>query len=92
MRLQVLFLFFIAIAVRGFGQVGIGTTDPQAALDIVSTTEGVLIPRIALTNTSTATVATPTESELVYNTATVNDVTPGFYYWDGSQWMSLPAL
>jgi len=26
---------------------------------------------------------------LVYNTASVNDVTPGFYYWDGSQWIKL---
>ena len=26
---------------------------------------------------------------LVYNTATVGDVTPGFYYWDGTQWVRL---
>ncbi|TPV35530.1 hypothetical protein FJ651_01050 [Paucihalobacter ruber] len=61
-------------------QVGIGTTDPQGALDITSTTDGLLIPRVALVNLATVTVVTPTESELVYNTATVNDVTPGYYY------------
>lgn len=52
-------------------------------------TKGILIPRVALTQTTSnapvgASVAT---SLLVYNTATVNDVTPGFYYWDGTQWV-----
>lgn len=72
-------------------QVGIGTTTPNAALDIEATDDGLLIPRIALTATNVATVATPTESELVYNTANAGiapyEVTPGFYYWDGVQWV-----
>lgn len=63
-------------------QVGIGTTTPQGSFEIVSTTDGLLIPRVALTNTTTATVLTPTKSELVYNTATAGDVTPGYYYWE----------
>ena len=70
-------------------QVGIGTTTPNAALEVSSTNEGLLVPRIALVNTTTATVGTPTTSELVYNTATVNDVIPGFYYWNGSTWIRL---
>lgn len=61
-------------------QVGVGTTSPNAALDITSTNEGLLIPRVALVNTTTVTVLTGTTSELVYNTATTGDVTPGFYY------------
>jgi hypothetical protein len=63
-------------------QVGIGTTTPEAALDIDSTTDGLLIPRVALTSTTILPVGflTPTVSELVYNTATTGDVTPGFYY------------
>ena len=72
-----------------FGQVGIGTTSPNAALDITATNDGLLLPRIALNNTTTATVTTPTVSELVYNTATAGDVTPGFYYWDGTKWVRL---
>lgn len=72
-----------------FAQVGISTSTPNGALDITSTTDGLLIPRIALTNTTTATVITPTASELVYNTATINDVTPGYYYWDGTKWVRL---
>jgi len=63
-------------------QVGIGTTTPAGALDITATNDGLLIPRIALTNTTTATVLSPTKSELVYNTATAGDVTPGYYYWE----------
>jgi hypothetical protein len=78
------FLFFC------FGmqaQVGIGNTDPKATLDITSTTDGLLIPRVALTSTSDATtVVTLTTSELVYNTATAgtapNNVVPGYYYWN----------
>lgn len=68
-------------------QVGIGNTSPQGALDITSTTDGLLVPRLALVNTTTATIVTPTESEIVYNTATINDVTPGFYYWDSAKWV-----
>ena len=72
-----------------YSQVGIGTTLPDAALDVTSANDGLLIPRIALVNTTTSTVITPVESELVYNTATINDVTPGFYYWDGAKWVRL---
>jgi hypothetical protein len=62
-------------------QVGIGTTNPTGALEITSTNNGLIIPRVALTNTVTVLpVLTGTTSELVYNTATINDVTPGFYY------------
>ncbi|MBI2966931.1 MAG: hypothetical protein HYY40_03845 [Bacteroidetes bacterium] len=52
--------------------------------------KGVLIPRIALTQTSSAApVTSPATSLLVYNTDSVNDVTPGYYYWDGSKWLRL---
>jgi Chaperone of endosialidase len=76
-----------------FAQVGIGTTNPQAALEIRSTTDGLLIPRVALSATNVATIATPTISELVYNTNTTvngtNRVSPGFYYWSGTNWIRL---
>ncbi|TGD57664.1 beta strand repeat-containing protein [Flavobacterium humi] len=79
--------------VNGNAQVGVGTTTPQGALDVTSTTDGLLIPRIALSATNVATIATPTTSELVYNTFTSavgpNQVTPGFYYWDGTSWVAV---
>lgn len=81
--------FFISFF--SFSQVGIGTSNPQGALDITSTTDGLLIPRIALSSANTATVVTPVVSEIVYNTATAgvlpNNVVPGFYFWNGVRWM-----
>ena len=73
--------------------VGINSTgaapNTSAMLDVSSTNTGVLIPRVPLTQTTSnapigAGVAT---SLLVYNTATINDVTPGYYYWDGGKWV-----
>ncbi|MBD3583126.1 hypothetical protein [Flavobacterium selenitireducens] len=74
-------------------QVGIGTVSPNGALDITSSNDGLLVPRVALAATNIATVTTPTVSELVYNTSTSaagpNQVTPGYYYWNGSIWVRL---
>lgn len=84
-------LFLVAFSVNA--QVGIGTTVPDnsAELDVTSTNRGFLMPRVALT--STLDVATITGAEatglLVYNTATIADVVPGFYYWNGTQWVAL---
>ena len=86
-------LFFVAcnlFGVLSFAQVGINTTTTNAALDVTSTDDGLLIPRVALTASNVASPLTlPTISELVYNTATAgispNNVTPGFYYWDGAK-------
>lgn len=90
---KILLLLFISFSFISYSQVGIGITTPNAALDITSTTDGLLIPRISLTATNIATVVTPTTSELVYNTNTSaagpNQVTPGFYYWNGTLWVRL---
>jgi hypothetical protein len=76
--------------------VGIGTAnpDPSARLHISDNARGLLIPNVALTATNVAApVTSPATSLLVYNTATAGTgataVTPGFYYWDGSQWVRL---
>lgn len=92
-----LILFFTFY--NGFSQIGMGTTTPAAALDVTSTTNGVLIPRIALTATNvSAPVVNPqggglVAGTLVYNTATAgvspNNVIPGFYYWNGAAWISV---
>jgi len=67
------------------------TPKASAILDVYSTTKGLLVPRIALTATTTAApVTTPEASLLVYNTATAGDVVPGYYYWNGtSAWVRL---
>jgi hypothetical protein len=76
--------------------VGIGTPTPNASakLEITDANRGILIPRIALTATNAATpVTAPATSLLVYNTVTAgvtpNNVTPGYYYWDGVKWVRL---
>jgi len=60
--------------------------DISAMLDVSSTTKGLLIPRVALTGTTDVTTITSgnVQSLLVFNTATVSDVTPGYYYWDAA--------
>ncbi len=90
---QILILTIILISVKGKAQVGIGTTTPNASakLDVTSTNQGFLPPRVTLTGTSdVATIATPATGLMVYNTATAgtspNNVTPGLYYYDGSKW------
>lgn len=70
-------------------QVGIGTTLPDAALDVTSTSDGVLIPRVDLTSLNSASPLTaPITSELIYNTG-VSLSPAGYYYWDGSKWVQL---
>jgi hypothetical protein len=76
-------------------QVGIGTSTPHASakLEVRSTTQGFLPPRVSLTATNAATpVTAPETGLLVYNIATssgANAVTPGYYYWGGSSWVRL---
>ena len=86
---------FVLLFLSGlaFAQVGIGTTSPNAFLDINSTTNGILIPRVTLTSkTVSAPVVNPSggvliNGTLVFNTSTTalgtnDDVIPGFYFWD----------
>ncbi len=88
----------ISVVCMGFclnkvnAQVAINTTganpDASAGLDVNFTDKGLLIPRVALTQTSSALpITSPDTSLLVYNKANVSDVTPGYYYWNGSAWV-----
>lgn len=76
------------------GQVGIGTTNPNpdALLDVdaSTTTGGFLLPRLALTSTLNAAPLTAHVAGMtIYNTAATGDVSPGFYYNDGTKWIKL---
>jgi hypothetical protein len=87
-----LFLVFLS----GNAQTGIGTTtpSPSAKLEVASSNQGFLPPRIALTATNAASpVTSPATGLLVYNTATTgtapNNVAPGYYFWNGTAWVAL---
>jgi len=57
------------------------TPNSSAMLDIKSASKGMLIPRIALTSTSTAApVTSPETSLMIYNTATAGDVTAKSFF------------
>ncbi|NAS30859.1 hypothetical protein GTQ40_07750 [Flavobacteriaceae bacterium R38] len=86
----VIILFKLSLSLA---QVGIGTTtpNPSSILDIFSNSKGVLFPRVSLNNsTDTSTIiGGNVESLLVYNTSSLADVTPGYYFWNGTNWSKL---
>ena len=69
------------------GNVGIGTTTPDASssLDISSTSKGLLIPR--MTSTQKTGISTPATGLLIYQT----DGSAGFYYYNGTTWVLLAS-
>ncbi|MDB9910955.1 discoidin domain-containing protein [Flavobacteriaceae bacterium] len=79
---RILFLLFLCVAVHSLSaQRGIGTNspDPSAVLDLTSTTQGFLPPR--MTYAQMTAIVSPTAGLTVYCT----DCEPvGFHYYDGS--------
>ena len=69
-KIKIILFFDLLNCSSLFVQVDIGTISPNATLEIVSTTDALLIPRVALVNTNIATIPSPTISEMVYNKAT----------------------
>jgi hypothetical protein len=95
-------LFIVSILFVGSfvkAQTGIGTTTPNASakLEVASSTQGFLPPRVALTATNVFSPIVGTSSAatglLVYNTASTgnapNNVVPGYYYWNGTVWVQI---
>lgn len=91
-------LAFIAFFnINSIAQVGIGTVTPQGSLDIESTTQGVVLPRVVLTRTDTQSPVTNPQTgaivsgTVVYNTNTTIDgnfsVYPGIYVWIVDKWV-----
>lgn len=73
-------LFFAVFTISLHAQVGIGTTSPDgsAALQIQSTSKGMLIPR--MTQAQRQAISNPANGLMVYQT----DGTPGFYFNAGT--------
>ena len=72
----------------GYAQVGINTNNPDAssALEIESTTGGILIPR--LTETQRDAISAPATGLMIYQT----DQTAGFYFYDGNVWTKIDGV
>ena len=72
----------VVLTATTYAQVGIGTTtpDPSAALDITSTTKGLLIPR--MTNAQRQAISNPAAGLQVF----VTDLDGGrFMFYDGTE-------
>ncbi len=82
LKSSIVFFLLVLISTSLLAQVGIGTTtpDPQAALDIQSSDQGILVPRIA-DHTTISPTASSDFGLLVYDTSTNS-----FWYWNGTTW------
>lgn len=102
-KITFLFIVFTAIGIHSSSaQVGVGTITPTGALDITSTTNGFVPPRVALTALNVATpIVNPQggvipAGTIVWNTMTANtgpaippnNIAPGLYYWEGAKWVA----
>ena len=72
----------VLLTATTYAQIGINNENPDAsaALDITSTTAGLLVPR--MTKDERGFIDTPATGLIVYQT----DGTPGFYYFNGTSW------
>ena len=64
---KLIYIFFCLISLSASSQIGIGTDNPQGALDITSTTSGVLIPR--MTSSDRDAISSPANGLLIFNTS-----------------------
>ena len=80
---KIILLFMVSTSL--VAQVGIGTVTPDAssALEIESTSAGILIPR--MTEAQRTAIGSPATGLLVYQT----NNTAGFWYYSGSVWTAL---
>ena len=90
----ILFLSFILFLKVSLTQnVGINETgaqaEPSAILDVESQDKGLLIPRVELISVNDP-INNPETSLLVFNTSNTGTYSiPGFYYFDGTDWVPL---
>ena len=103
MKKRILSAALLMGAIAANAQVGIGVKEPNlsAELTIEAPNRGLLIPNVKLSGAlDIKTISNGNvESLLVFNTNTtdlkgkekVNNLTPGYHYWDGKRWARLTA-
>jgi hypothetical protein len=88
---------FLLLSQISFSQIGIGTTTPDATLDIKASNpvtpannDGILIPKVDAFPVINPTIAQ--EGMLIFLRVASGTNLPGFYYWDGiSSWIGITA-
>ncbi|NQY05373.1 MAG: hypothetical protein HRT68_03980 [Flavobacteriaceae bacterium] len=90
------FFAFVISIISVTAQVGIGTTNPEGFLDLTSNTNGVLLPRVSLTNlTSELPIVNPQLGSIPVSTLVFHDgsngIESGFYYWTSNGWRVLQS-
>jgi len=84
MKVFIFLVLFLTTTANTVAQVGINTDgsvpDSSAMLDIKSTDKGILIPRMSKAHRNA--ITSPSQGLMIYQT----DNTPGFYFYDGSDW------
>lgn len=97
MKISVLLFAFIS-SIFMHAQVGIGTSMPESALDIVSSnmnaplnTDGILIPRV--NNFPTISPTANQNGMMVFLTTDISGFSKGFHYWDhpNTTWVRIGA-
>lgn len=87
--LKIFLLTIVTIATINFSKaqnnLGVGTATPHvsAKLDVTSTTQGMLVPR--MDSLQRTLIVTPATGLLVYQT----NAKPGFYFYNGTMWLML---
>jgi len=103
MKNKLLTITLLSIGLSASAQVGINISQPQATFDIVgspsntSKFDGVIAPRITGIQLKAKNYTTAQTGAIVYVTSveaaptgqTVDVVSPGYYYFDGTKWGSL---
>jgi hypothetical protein len=89
-RVVSIFILFLFLCLNANSQTIVITDDSNyntghasSVLDVKSTTKGLLIPRLSLTERNA--VSNPASGLMIYQT----DNTPGFYYYNGSTWTTV---
>lgn len=65
--------------------IGTTTAEPSSAFTVASTSQGILLPKMTLSQRDA--ISNPTSGLLIFQT----DNTPGFYYFDGTEWLNISS-
>ena len=100
LKQQLLMVLFVASGLMSFAQVGVGTTDPKASLDVsgdaatATSVDGIIAPRLTgdQLKAKDAVYTTDQNGAIVYVTAavgtstakTINVTAAGYYYYDST--------